>query len=242
MSEPGDELERRFEGRAALDVLLLRSGSLADTEDVVAAFGRAAADGVPAPVVIQALWEDEPRFEDPSEARRLFGNLLALYELVAGGAAVDLSAPAAAPRRERAPRPEPFGPQGPTEGFVEAAWRYFEDHPRERQRLDHAFENRHDALLSWLELQGLEDAAFVLAVGLLSDLHAMSELGGHPCPPGGEEAVPAAAGGLPAALAQWVDEGVFEAEAHETAPLPPETGARVRDLVARAAASWWRGP
>lgn len=240
MGEPTDELERRFEGREALDALLARSGSLADTEDVAEALRRALKDGVPAPVVIQALWEDEPRFESPAEARRLFGNLLALHQLLADGAELDLRVPAAAARPALAARPEPFGQAGPDEPFVEAAWRYLEDHPRERQRLDHAFENKHDALLSWLELQGLSDEAFVLAMGLLSDLHAMTELGGHPCPPGAE--VPAAAGALPPALARWLDEGVFEAEAHETAPLPAPTGAQVRELVARAAASWWRGP
>jgi len=242
MTEPEDDLERRFEGRQALDPLLVRSGTQADTEDVVEAFARAVREGIPAPVVIQALWEDEPRFESPEEARRLFGNLLALHALVAAGAEVDLAEAAAPVKRERAPRPGPFGGEGPTEDFVEAAWRFFEDHPKERQRLDHSFENRHDGMLSWLDLQGLSDDGFVLALGLLSDLHAMSELGGHPCPPGREDAVPATAEALPAALGQWVDEGVFEAEQHQHAPLPPAEGVRVRELVARAGAGWWRGP
>jgi hypothetical protein len=240
VSQADDELSRRFEGRGALDPLLLRAGSVADTEDVVEAFTQAVRDGVPSAVVIQALWEDEPRFESPEEARRLFGNLLGLFELVASGASVDLSLAAAPRRRALAPRPEPFGDAGPGEGFVEAAWRFFEDHPKERQRLDHAFENRHDALLSWLDVQGLSDDAFVLAMGLLSDLHAMTELGGHACTPTLESEVPAAVDGVPVALLAWVDEGVFEAEAHEVAPLPAPEGARMRELVGRAAAGWWR--
>jgi hypothetical protein len=240
MSVPDDDVARRFEGRAILDPLLERSGALADTEDVVEAFRRAVSEGLPAPVVIQALWEDEPRFESPEAARRLFGNLLGLYGLVAAGGAVDLTLPAVPVARARAERPPPFDEAGPDEGFVEAAWRFFADAPKERQRLDHGFENRHDALLSWLDLQGLSDAAFALSVALLSDLHAMSELGGHACPPGRVDEVPATARGLPASLVTWVDEGVFEAEAHEATPLPPEVGARVRDLVTRAAAVWWR--
>jgi hypothetical protein len=240
MSEPDDQLDRRFEGRAALDPLLLRSGTVADTEDVVEAFTQAARDGVPAPVVIQALWEDEPRFESPEEARRLFANLLALHDLVVAGAAIDLSLPSRPLQRERAARPEPFGADGPEAGFVEAAWRFLEDHPKERQRLDHGFENRHDALLSWLDLQGLSDEAFVLAVGLLSDLHAMCEVGGHACVPARESAVPGASDGVPAALLEWVDEGVFEAEQNDAAALPASEGARVRELVGRAVAAWWQ--
>jgi hypothetical protein len=76
-------------------------------------------------------------------------------------------------------------------------------------------------------------------VVLLRALHAMSELGGHACAPGREAGVPASAQALPAGLARWVDEGVFEAEQHEALPLPAAEGARVRELVGRASAAWW---
>lgn len=110
-----DDLDRRFEGRAALDGLLTQSGSLADTEDVVAAFQEAAKEGIPPAVVIQALWEDEPRFESAAQAGRLFGNLLALFELVASGAPLDLKAQAAAKARAaKAQRPPPLGKGSPT--------------------------------------------------------------------------------------------------------------------------------
>lgn len=238
-----ERLDRRFEGRAVLDVLLARAGALADTEDVVAAFQQAARDGVPASVVIQALWEDEPRFESPAQARQLFGNLLALFELVAAGAAVDLAARAPSPKRARAPRPPPFGAEGPDDDFVEAAWRYFEDAPKERARLDDAFEHRQDALVSWLDAQGLDDDAFALARALLADVHAILVLGdlslrpmGAPRGPPGEALADDA---LPGALTRWLDEGVFEAEHHEEAPLAPEAAARVRALVAQGAAALW---
>ena len=242
MSSPTEDLDRRFEGRAALDPLLQASGSLADTDDVVAAFRQAVKDGVPAAVVIPALWEDEPRFATPAEARRLFANLLGLYELVSAGGEVDAGTVHRPAKRARAPRPAPFGPEGPTDGFVEEAWRHLEDHPRERERLEHAFQHRQDALLSWLELQGLPDEALALAQGLLSEQFALAELGGHPCPALEPGALPADGAGLPPALERRLDEGVFEAEEHEGAPLDEAAGRQVRALVARAAAGWWRGP
>jgi hypothetical protein len=137
-----EDIERSFEGRVVLEKLLAASGTIADAEDVAGAFEKAVKEGVPAPVVIQALWEDEPRFESPDDAARLFGNLLGLYELIAEGQKVDLSAPGAKVKREKATRPEPFGDEGPTDAFVESAWRWFDDFPKERQRFEHAFENR----------------------------------------------------------------------------------------------------
>lgn len=236
----GDELSRRFEGRAVLDGLLAGSGSLADTEDVVGAFETAAKDGVPAPVVIQALWEDEPRFESPAQAARLFGNLLALFDLVASGASVELGATPAglAAKRLKAPKPAPFGADGPDDDFVEAAWRYLDDFPRERERLEHTFDNRQDELVSWLDAQGLDDAAFALARALLADVHAMLVVGGRACPAVRAKDVPAEAS-LPEGLARWVDEGVFEAEQHDEAPLPEATGEALKSLVARAASALW---
>jgi len=239
MTSDPDDLERHFEGRAVLEKLLTQSGSLADAEDVVHAFTAALKEGVPVAVVIQALWEDEPRFESPRHARQLFANLFGLFELLEAGGTVDLSAAGVPAKRPRAPRPAPFSAEGPDEAFVEAAWRYFEDAPKERQRLEHAFDNRQDALVSWLELQGLDDEAFALARQLLSDVFAMLELGGHPCPPVRESAVPQAPA-LPAALTAWIEEGVFEAEQHDEAPLAPAVARQVEALAARAASALWQ--
>lgn len=230
-----DDLPRRFEGASALQELLARSGSLADVDDVAAAFHQAVKDGVPAPVVITALWEDEPHFASPDDAKALFSNLLALYDLVASGATVDLSKPVEPRVREKATRPAPFSAEGPDEVFVEAAWRFFEDHPREYDKLVHQFDHRQDALVGWLEQQDLDDDAFVLARQLTCEVFAMLELGGHRCP----QVVEPTAATLPAPLSAWVDEGVFEAEHHDERPLPAEVGTRVRALVSRACASLW---
>jgi hypothetical protein len=80
-----DELPRRFEGASVLQALLLKSGTLADVEDVAGAFLEAVKNNAPAQLVINALWEDEPTFESPDDARKLFSNPLGLYELIAGG-------------------------------------------------------------------------------------------------------------------------------------------------------------
>lgn len=231
-----DDIERTFEGQEVLQKLLTQSGSVVDVEDVASAFARASAEGVPAPVVIQALWDDEPRFESPDEAARLFGNLLGLFELIASGTKVDLTVKAARVKREKAPRPERFGAEGPDDAFVEAAWRYFEDHPKERERLEHAFENRQDALVSWLDAEGLSDDGFGLARHLLSEVFAMLELGGRTVPTVDERTLPATATleGLPSSLAAWLEEQVLEAQDDDDAPLPEAEGARVRTLLGRA--------
>jgi hypothetical protein len=204
-------------------------------EDVAGAFRAAVKDGVPAQVVIQALWEDEPRFASPDQARALFSSLLGLYDLVASGEPVDLGAPRKAVKREKAPRPPPFGEEGPDEAFVEAAWRFFDDHPKERERLAHQFDNRQDALVSWLEQHGLDDDAFLLARQLVGDSYAVLELGGHRC-----AAVAAPRGGeVPPALSVWLEEGLFEAEEHDEHPLPAVAATQVRSLVRQAVAALW---
>lgn len=235
-----DELERRFEGAATLQRLLAASGTLADVDDVADAFKKAAAAGVPPSVVITALWEDEPTFASPDEARQLFSNLLGLFELLAAGENVDLKlgAPQRLAKRAKAPKPEPLGGEAPTERFIEAAWRYLDDHPKERERLSHAFENRLDNLLQWLELEDLPDDAFGLARQLLFDLFAFSELAGRPVL---SVALPTGTSSqtLNPALATWVDEAVTEASTDDEAPLPEAQAERVRALATQGGVALW---
>jgi hypothetical protein len=225
-----------------LEKLLAASGTIADAEDVAGAFEKAVKEGVPAPVVIQALWEDEPRFESPDDAARLFGNLLGLYELIAEGQKVDLSAPGAKVKREKATRPEPFGDEGPTDAFVESAWRWFDDFPKERQRFEHAFENRQDALISWLDDAGLDDAGFALARHLVGEVFAMLELGGVKVDSLDESMLPkqGSLDALPKALSEWIDESLFEASSDEQEPMPEAQVNKVREVVARAAQAMWK--
>ncbi len=239
-----DDLERRFEGREALQKLLAASGTLADVEDVVEAFRAAAKDGAPAQVVISALWEDEPRFTSTAQARALFSNLFGLYDLVASGEQLDLGpAPAKAKRtrREKAPPPEPLGDAVPDDAYVEACWRYLDDFPKERERHQHAFDNRQDALVSFLDASGLSDVGFGLARHLASDVFAMLELGGLKTKSVREADIPAKADAtaVPEALARWVEEGVFEEEQDEEAPLPAHEAEHVRDVTLRAATALW---
>jgi hypothetical protein len=237
-----EDIERSFEGRVVLEKLLAASGTIADAEDVAGAFEKAVKEGVPAPVVIQALWEDEPRFESPDDAARLFGNLLGLYELIAEGQKVDLSAPGAKVKREKATRPEPFGDEGPTDAFVESAWRWFDDFPKERQRFEHAFENRQDALISWLDDAGLDDAGFALARHLVGEVFAMLELGGVKVDSLDESMLPkqGSLDALPKALSEWIDESLFEASSDEQEPMPEAQVNKVREVVARAAQAMWK--
>lgn len=237
-----EDIERSFEGRVVLEKLLAASGTVADAEDVAGAFEKAVKEGVPAPVVIQALWEDEPRFESPDDAARLFGNLLGLYELIAEGKTIDLSAPGAKVKREKATRPEPFGEEGPSDAFIESAWRWFDDFPKERQRFEHAFENRQDALISWLDDAGLDDAGFALARHLVGEVFAMLELGGVKVDSLDETMLPkkGSLDALPKALSEWIDESLFEASSDEQEPMPEAQVNKVREVVARAAQAMWK--
>jgi len=236
-----DELERRFEGREALQALLAESGSLADVEDVANAFALAAKDGVPPSVVIPALWEEEPQVTSAGQARRLFSNLLGLYDLVASGATVDLSVKAKPAKREKTPAPQPFGDGEPDEAFVETAWRHLDDFPRTREKLEHTFDNRQDALVSWLDAEGLSDEAFTLGRHLLIEVFAMLALGGADVPAVDVAKLPkkAAADAVPAALASWLEEGVFEAESDEARPLKAAEAKQLRALLSRAVAAMW---
>lgn len=232
-----DDIERRFEGRKTLQTLLVNTGSLADVEDVAAAFAMAAKDGVPASAVIPALWEEEPLIANPTQARALFGNLLGLYDLMASGASIDLSAPTKPVKPPKTPAPTPFGDGAPDEAFVETAWRHLEDEPKVRERLLHTFTQRQDALLTWLDDAGLSDDALGLAQHLLAHVSAFLELGGLTMRAAGvPDATP---GEVPGALTAWLEESVFEAESDDDAPLPADEAKAVRALLARGASALW---
>lgn len=241
MHHDDDDLERRFEGREVLQQLLVNSGSLADVEDVANAFALAAKDGAPPSVVIPALWEEEPLLSSAKQARALFGNLLGLYDLVASGATVDLAAPVKPAKREKTPPPEPFGQAEPDEAFVETAWRHLDDFPKAREKLEHTFADRQDALVTWLDAEGLSDEGFTLARHLLFEVFAMLELGGAKVPAVDVAKMPKKPAGdaVPAALATWLEEGVFEAESDEARPLDAAEAKRLRGLLTRAVAAMW---
>jgi len=242
-------LEHAFEGKAALDELLELARARVDTEGAIVRMREALRQGEPRASVIPTLFDGEPRFPDPQIARHLFQNLLGLWDLLARGQPIPLDHPPERPARPRArrpipERPPPFEGDAPDDAWVEAAWRYLDEAPeRELTRLEHAFENRQDAVLGFLDEQGLPDELFALARQLLFELHAMIELGWMPGVRSVARAELQEAGpGVkppPAALQAYADEAVFEAEQDEEAPLTPADSARVKALVNRGLSALW---
>ena len=237
------ELERRFEGRARLQELLQSAGILADVEDIAAAFAAAQKDGVPPATVINALFEDEPRFSSPKDARALFGNLFGLWELLEAGGTPDTATPLKrAQKLPPPPAPTFFPKEGPDDEWVERAWRWLEaSPPKDLQKLRHAFDHRADYLVTWLDEQGVSELAFALAQHLLFELFAMLELGspkgiGICDAPVSTDAVI----WVPPALAAYAEDAVFEAEHDDEEPLPQEEARRLQSLMGQALSALWK--
>ncbi|XXF78831.1 hypothetical protein P2318_03455 [Myxococcaceae bacterium GXIMD 01537] len=244
----GPDFVHHFEGAETLDGLLDLAGSACDSAEVLSRMSAAHAQGEAVGDVIPTLFEEEPRFPSPELARRLYQNLLGLWDEVAEGQPVRLDKGPRPPRvkKEKLAPPRPFAPGEPDAEFVEAAWRYLEDDAKARTRLHHALENKQDGLLGALDGAGLTDEGYALAHHLLFELFAMMELG---WPPGLASVAPAEVEGsqqgteappVPAALQSYADEALFEAEHDEERPLSPEELARVRPLVQRGLAALWR--
>jgi len=233
--------DRRFEGADVLGGLLELAGSPYGPEEVLHAFRDARQAGLPASDVIPTLFPEEPHFPDRDTAQRLFQNLLGLWDLAPGKGT--LASPGPRPRKPPKPvPPPPLGARDPDPEWVELAWRYLEDDPRARQRLLHSFENRQDALVSFLDEQGLSDEGYGVLRQLASELHAMLELGSGAAParvnPAALEKSPGGAG-VPAAFLAYADEALFEAEQDEEAPVPAEERSTVRTLSSKLAAALW---
>jgi hypothetical protein len=245
----GRDFERQFEGKEVLDGLLELSGSALNTDDVLARFVAGHAAGAEPSTLIPTLFDGEPQFPDPEIARRLFENLLGLFDLVTSGRKVELATGERLPK-EKKKKPEPPAAfdleEGPSVEYIDAAWRYLEELPegdaRELERLQHGFENRQDALLQWLDEAGLSEEGWATARFLLFELFAMLELGW----PGGVGSVPrpwldaqTPPEPAPEALEGYVEEALFEAEQDEVSPVPAEQIAKVRSLVSRGLRALW---
>jgi hypothetical protein len=244
-------LHRRFEGRARLDQLLALAGSASDTEDVAEAFAQAVQQDVPPQVVIEALFEDEPHFPSPKDAAALYGNLLGLYDAIAAGEDVDVGRGKGAQARPsrgqpaRAPSLPPPGlypKEGPSAEWLETAWRYIESAPKEVTKLEHAFENRQDALVTWLDESGADDQVYGAARQILFELFAMLELGAA-AGVGRIDSTAftgeAAGADVPVALAAWAQEAIFQAATDEEGPLATEDARQLDALVMKALKVLW---
>jgi hypothetical protein len=166
-----------YEGPQVLTALLAKAGSSNRAEDVLALFQRAQAAGEPRSAVIPTLFSDEPRFETPEDARRLYSNLFGLWARLAAG----LGAHEDAPEVVAAPAaPPPLPERGALSGdvltpdFVESVWKNLAAaSPRELQRRRDRFQNAEPDVAAWLDSLPLANAAAVAAQDLAFDTWAM---------------------------------------------------------------------
>jgi hypothetical protein len=166
-----------YEGPEVLTGLLSRAGSPHDAAAVAAVFRRAQEAGEARGAVIPGLFPEEPRFESPDAARRLYGNLFGLWARLAAGLGPNDDAPEVAPE----PPPPPELPErGATSGravpadVIEAVWRYLAAAPpREVQRRRDRFQNVQPDLAAWLDATPLPEAGALAALDLAFEIWAM---------------------------------------------------------------------
>jgi hypothetical protein len=159
-----------YEGPAALTALLARAGAALTAEEVAARFTAAQQAGEPRAGVIPALFEREPRFGSPEEARRLYGNLFGLWERLATGRGPHDDAPEVVPEP---PPPPPLPPRGQASGaellpaLVELTWRWLAAAPpRQVSRLRDRFTNLQPDLSAWIDTVALPESGLLAATDL----------------------------------------------------------------------------
>jgi hypothetical protein len=169
-----------YEGPEALTALLARAGAEITAEEVAARFTAAQAAGEPRPSVIPALFEQEPRFGSPEEARRLYGNLFGLWERLASGLGPHDDAPEVV---AEPPPPSPLPPRGLVEGtelppaLVELAWRWLAAAPpREVARLRDRCANVQPDLAAWLDTVALPESGLLAATDLAFEAWVMLDV------------------------------------------------------------------
>ena len=174
-----------YEGPEVLTSLLARAGSRQAADEVADAFRRAQVRGEPRSSVIPRLFEEEPRFESPDDARRLYGNLFGLWDRLAAGGGTEDDAPAPAPTAGPAPEVAiaevpPLPERGAQPGevleseLVEAVWRHLDGAPpREVQRQRDRYANGQPDLVAWLESVAVAEVATFAVNDLVFEAWAM---------------------------------------------------------------------
>jgi hypothetical protein len=169
-----------YEGPEALAALLQRAGSPVAVDEVVARLERALAAGEPRGPVMAGLFEAEPRFAGPDEARRLYGNLFGLWDRLAAGLGPHDDAPEVVPEP---PPPPPLPERGLTPGrvvpadLVELTWRHLAGAPpREAARRRDRFQNGQPELFGWLEALPLPGTGGLAALDLAYEAWAMLDV------------------------------------------------------------------
>lgn len=222
-------LERRYEGPEILNDLLKKSGSEHTVEDLRFEFEAALEEGTAPGEVIALLWEDEPHFTSPEQARRTFMNLFGFYDsLVAENGVFDLN--------DDPEEDEPH--RGLATLQVESLWNRLEDlPPKDQKRVYNRFDNQCADVLAFLydQLKPQGDIAieaaselafelwFILSEAYGDKLHlpSCSELSRLHKTPSEliEEPEPA--------IAALIHCSLWERNADEEAPLPEEAIAQI---------------
>ncbi|AKU92211.1 hypothetical protein [Vulgatibacter incomptus] len=247
-------LARIFEGSDVLGRLLERAGAEVGVEGTVSRFAAAIAEGRQPPEVIPALFAKEPRFGDPGDAMRLYGNLFGVWDLLVAGKDPEEigrmvrpppveASEAEAPRKPRIELP----PRGSLEGrelpyeIVEGTWQLLEDlPPRERTRRQDRYANVQSELSEWARLvDGLSGVAQETLEYLCFELaemfdHAFGDRFGQVRYRALEVAEPEAADRVQAYAADYIAESLDEAEEDEEEGLT-EAERRAVERYARQA-------
>ncbi len=165
-----------YEGPDVLTELLARAGSPHSADEVAEHFRGACAAGEPRSDVIPSLFPEEPRFDSPDDARRLYANLFGLWDRVAAGLGADVGGPVAPPRPAAPDRGSVDGRELPP-AFVEQSWRWLASlSEREAVRLRDRFQNLQPDLDAWLSEVELPEAGGVAAHEVAFEMWAMFDL------------------------------------------------------------------
>jgi len=166
-----------YEGPEVLAALLLKAGSPFDVEEVAARFAAAIAGNERRAAVIPSLFEEEPRFASPEDARRLYGNLFGLWGRIAEGRGPNDDAP------EVVAEPPPLPPlpergtgagSSPASDVVDAVWRQLAAmSSRDRQRQRDRFSNVQPELGAWLGELSFPDSILSAVLELSFETWAM---------------------------------------------------------------------
>lgn len=167
-----------YEGPEVLDSLLSQAGCPLVTAEVEERFREAITAGLDRSDAVPALFDKEPRFGSPDEARRLYANLFGLWSRVRAGRGAgaealptpvpDAAAPPPVPERGSVP-----GRSVPPD-LVEVVWRHLDALPeRDRRRARHRFEAAQPDLAAWVDALPLPDVGAVAASDLVFECWAM---------------------------------------------------------------------
>ena len=236
-----------YEGPEVLSALLRKAGSPHGAEEVGERFRRAQASGESRSEVIPGLFPEEPRFDAPDDARRLYGNLFGLWARIAAG----LGPHDDAPEVVREPKgAEPLPDRGTQVGdvleadLIEAVWTTLAgESPRELARRRDRFTNVQPDLMAWLESVPLNDAGSLALQDLAFETWAMFDHAFGERLPAVEfrdlhdlEKEPPPLAEVQPALAAYVEEQL-DLAAEEDSSFDPATRAQVERAMAAVSAA-----